>query len=123
MTKRSFITMILSVIGGLFFALGMCMCLLPEWGAFHAGIVVTIIGAIVLMAMVIYRVKTRNAPFKKPSKKTVQIVALTVAGALILGLGMCMLMVWNMLVPGIIVGVVGMLALLMLIPLVKGVKD
>jgi hypothetical protein len=45
-----------------------------------------------------------------------------VAGAIVLGVGMCMSMIWNMMVPGIIVGIVGIVLLLCLIPVIKGLK-
>ena len=35
---------------------------------------------------------------------------------------MCMTMIWNMLVPGILIGIVGIVLLLCLIPLIKGLK-
>lgn len=35
---------------------------------------------------------------------------------------MCMTMVWNILVPGVIVGIVGIVLLLCLIPVIKGLK-
>ena len=47
---------------------------------------------------------------------------LGVAGAILLGVGMCMTMLWEMLVPGILVGIVGIIVLLCLIPLIKGLK-
>ena len=31
MKKKDFITLIMSTVGGILFALGMCMALLPEW--------------------------------------------------------------------------------------------
>ena len=122
MTKRSLITLVLSVVGGLIFALGMCMCLIPEWNAFQSGVIATAIGAVILLAMVIYRAKTRTTPIKKPSKKAVGVTVLAVSGAIILGLGMCMTMIWNMMIPGIIGGVLGITALVMIIPLTKGFK-
>ncbi len=39
MKKKNFISMILGTIGGILFAIGMCMCLLPEWNTFQQGIV------------------------------------------------------------------------------------
>lgn len=121
MTKKSFITMILSTIGGVLFALGMCMCLIAEWSAFKQGVVVAVIGALVLLAMVITRTKMRTKPFTKPSKKTIAIVLLSVIGALVLGVGMCMTMVWQgLMIPGIIVGIIGILLLLCLVPVCKG---
>ena len=56
------------------------------------------------------------------SGKAVGAVLLSIAGALVLGVGMCMTMIWNMLVPGIVMGAAGILLLLCLIPLVKGLK-
>ena len=42
-------------------------------------------------------------------------------GALTLGVGMCMVMVWEgLLIPGVLVGLVGIILLLCLIPLCKG---
>lgn len=37
MKKSSFVAMILGTIGGILFALGMCMALIPEWNAFLPG--------------------------------------------------------------------------------------
>lgn len=123
MTKKNFITLILTVIGGLLFALGMCMALLPEWEAFQQGVVVGCIGLLVLAVMLLVRLKMEGKSIRvKLSAKTVGIVLLGVAGTLGLGVGMCMVMVWDMLVFGILVGIVGILLLLCLIPTVVGLK-
>ena len=45
-----------------------------------------------------------------------------VFAALVLGIGMCMIMVWNLMIPGILVGIVGIVLLLMLIPMFLGLK-
>lgn len=42
--------------------------------------------------------------------------------ALVLGVGMCMILVWNLLLPGILVGILGIVLLLMLIPMCLGLK-
>ncbi len=44
MKKSNFVAMILGTIGGILFALGMCMALIPEWNAFNQGIVMGVIG-------------------------------------------------------------------------------
>ena len=36
MKKSAFVNLMIGTVGGLLFALGMCMCLLPEWNAFTA---------------------------------------------------------------------------------------
>ena len=122
MQKKNFVSMILGTIGGILFALGMCMCLLPEWGAFGPGVVIAAVGVVVLLAMIFVRRKMEGKPVVHWSGKAVGTVLLGVAGALVLGVGMCMTMIWNMLVPGILIGIVGIVLLLCLIPLVKGLK-
>ena len=43
------------------------------------------------------------------------------AGILLFGIGMCMCMLWGMLLPGTLIGIVGiLLLLLLLIPLCRG---
>lgn len=51
MKKKNFIALILGTLGGLLFALGLCMCLLPAWNAFTPGVVVAVIGAVILIIM------------------------------------------------------------------------
>ena len=122
MSKKNFVSLILGTIGGILFALGMCLAMLPEWGAFTQGIIVGCIGAVILLALVLIRRKMEGKPvFVKLSAKTVGTVILGVVGALVLGAGMCMVMIWEMMIPGILVGIVGIVLLLCLIPLVKGI--
>lgn len=54
--------------------------------------------------------------------KTIGTIALGIVGALLLGVGMCFAMVWSQMVSSIIIGIVGIVLLLMLIPLIKGIK-
>ena len=123
MKKENFVTLILGTIGGILFAIGMCMCLLPEWNAFTQGVVISAVGVVVLLVMLIVRRKMEGKPAIKITGKAVGTVALGIAGALVLGVGMCMVMVWeSLMVPGIIVGVIGIVLLLCLIPLCKGLK-
>lgn len=42
--------------------------------------------------------------------------------ALLLGVGMCLTKVWSNMVAGIVVGIVGIVVLLYLIPFIKGLK-
>lgn len=123
MKKENFVTLIMSTIGGLIFALGMCMALLPEWDAFKPGVVCGAIGAVVLLAMVIVRRKMTNAPAIRVNGKTVGIMIYGVISTIVFGVAMCMIMVWEgLMIPGIIVGIVGIALLLGLIPIIKGIK-
>ena len=122
MQKKNFVSLILGTIGGILFAIGMCMCLLPEWGAFTQGVVIAVIGAVVLLILLLVRRKMEGKPAIHLSGKAVGSVLLGVVGALALGIGMCMVMVWNIMIPGILVGIIGIVLLICLIPLVKGFK-
>lgn len=122
MKKKDFVTLIMSVIGGILFALGMCMGLVPEMGSLTSGIVIGVVGLVILLAMVLIRRKMDGKPAIVFNGKAVGITLIGIIGAIVLGVGMCMAMMWNMMVPGIIVGIVGIILLLCLIPVTKGLK-
>lgn len=123
MKKENFVTLVMSTIGGLIFALGMCMALLPEWDAFTPGVVCGVIGAVILLAMVIVRRKMTNAPAIRINGRTVGIIVYSVVSTIVFGVGMCMTMVWDgLMIWGIVIGIVGIALLLGLIPMIKGIK-
>lgn len=124
MEKKNFITLVLGTIGGLCFALGMCMCLLPEWNMFTTGVVLTAIGFVVIVATIIaYRKMSGAAPIKV-NFKVVGKVLYGVLSSLVLGGGMALVLaVEGMMIPGIILGIVGIVMLLFLIPMCIGLKD
>ncbi len=121
MKKTTFVNLIVGTIGGLLFALGMCMCLLPEWNAFKVGVVCTAIGAVSLLAQGAVA-WLRSGRKIKIDWKIAGKVLYGVFAALVLGVGMCMIMVWNLMIPGIVVGILGIVLLLMLIPMFLGLK-
>lgn len=122
MKKSNFVAMILGTIGGILFALGMCMCLIAEWNAFRPGVTMGVVGAVVLLIMVLVWRKMENKSPIKLSGKTIGAVLIGIVGALLFGVGMCLAMVWSNMILGIVIGIVGILALLCLIPYVKGLK-
>ena len=124
MEKKDFVTLLMGVVGGLLFALGMCMCLLPEWGMFNAGVGFGITGAIVLLATwIVYR----KMAGKKPINLNAKLVGKVVYGlfaSLVFGVGMSMTMVFEgMMLLGIIIGIIGIVLLLLLIPMCFGWKE
>lgn len=124
MTKKNFMFLVLTVVGVLLFALGICMCLLPEWNAFMPGVIVTILGALALLALALIRWIAAGRPVAKIDWKRVGKVAYGVVSALVFGVGMCMTMVFEgLMVPGILVGIIGIVLLLGLIPVCKGLKE
>ncbi len=123
MKKSTFVAMILGTIGGILFALGMCMALIPEWNAFRPGVIMGVVGAIVLLIMVLVWRKMENKEPIKLSGKTIGATLIGIVGALLLGVGMCLTMVWSgYMIVGIIVGIIGIVVLLCLIPFIKGLK-
>lgn len=122
MKKSTFVSMILGTIGGILFALGMCMALIPEWNTFRPGTVIGTAGIVVLLIMVfVWRRMERKAPIQL-SGKTLRAALMGIAGALLFGVGMCLCMLWAQIIVGVIVGLVGIVLLLMLIPVCKGLK-
>ena len=123
MKKSNFTALILGVIGGVFFALGMCMALLPEWGMLRQGIISGVIGMVILLAdLMIWRKMEGKEPIKV-SGKTLGSVAVGAVGALLLGVGMCLTMVFGKMILGVVIGMIGIFTLLMLIPLPRGLHD
>ena len=123
MKKSNFASLILGTIGIVFFALGMCMCMLPEWDLFRQGIVCGVIGlAVLLITLLVWRKMEGKAPVRI-SAKTLGSAAVGVLGALLLGIGICMGMVFSRMVLGIVIGLIGIVVLLMLIPLTRGIHD
>ncbi|MBQ9967383.1 MAG: hypothetical protein IJO88_01515 [Oscillospiraceae bacterium] len=122
MKKSSFVAMILGTVSGVLFSLGMCMALLPEWDAFREGI---IFGAVGLLLGLITLYIWRRMEGKKPVRingKMLAFAAFGVLGAMIFGVGLCLCLVWTNYVVGTIVGLVGLVMLLCLIPMVKGIQ-
>lgn len=122
MKKSNFVAMILGTIGGILFALGMCMALILEWNAFRPGVVMGAAGAAVLLIMVLVWRKMEHKDSIRVSGKIIGTVLLGITGALLLGVGMCLTMVWTNMVLGIVIGIVGIVLLMSLIPLTKGLK-
>ena len=122
MKKNQFFALLIGTVGGLLFALGMCMCLLPEWNAFNEGVAATAVGAVTLLILaIVSRVKS-GKPRKPINWKIVGKVTYGTVSALVLGVGMCLCLVNANYVLGTAIGLVGIVMLLGLIPMVKGLK-
>lgn len=122
MKKSNFVALVLGTVSGVLFALGMCMALLPEWNAFKPGIIFGTIGILLgLITVLVWRKMENKAPIKV-SGKTLGVIVLSIVGALLLGVGMCFCLVWENIVLGTVIGLVGISLLLALIPICKGLK-
>lgn len=122
MKKSNFIALVLGTISIVFFGLGMCMAMLPEWNVFKPGVGLGCIGLILaLITIITWRRMEQKEPIHITGKAVLTTIV-AIIGSLGLGVGMCLTMVWSQMVIGIVVGLVGIVVLLMLIPICKGLK-
>lgn len=128
MKKDTLLEIILGTIGGLIFAIGMCMCLIPEWNMFKAGVVVGIIGFIILLCII--PVHRKSHPKKQHGPIDWGIVTtwlVGVVGALIMGFGMSKIMVGEAstsdMIVGLITGVVGLVICVLNYPIYAYIKN
>lgn len=127
MKKDTLIEIILGTIGGLVFAIGMCMCLIPEWDMLKAGAVVAIVGFVILLGIIpVYR---KSHPKKKHGPIDWGIVItwiVGVVGSLIMGFGMSKVMVGEAsqsdMIVGLITGVVGLIICVLNYPIYSYIK-
>ena len=129
MKKETLLEIILGSIGGIVFAFGMCMCLIPEWDLFKVGVVTGIIGFVVLLCIIPIHRKTN--PKKIIKRKTDWGLVLTwtigIIGSLIMGFGMSKVMVGTPekmdIIIGMITGVVGLLVCVLNYPIYSYIKS
>ncbi len=122
MKKSSFVTLLFGTISSVLFALGMCMTLLPEWKAFNKGVVLGAVGLVLGLITFIIWFKMEKKKLPKFNIKTFLKILYVILSCLVLGVGMCLCLVWNNFVYGFIIGLVGIVMLLGLIPMFKGLK-
>ena len=122
MKKSNFAALILGVASGVLFALGMCMALVEEWAMLKQGTVLGGVGLVLgLITLLVWRRMEHKAPIRVSGKMVAKIVY-AVFAALVLGVGMCLCLVKEDYILGVGIGLAGIVMLLGLIPMVKGLK-
>lgn len=122
MKKSSFLALVMGSVSGVLFALGMCMALLPEWDVFTEGVVLGTAGILLGIITALIWCKMENKKLPKMNAKIVFRAVYAIAAILVLGLGMCMCLVWENYVWGTLVGLLGIVMLIALVPMIKGIK-
>lgn len=122
MKKSSFVALILGTVSGVLFALGMCMALLPEWNSFTEGVIFGGVGIVLGIITSIVWCKMENKKMPKLNGKNVFRIIYATVAALVLGVGMCMCLVWEQIIWGTLIGLLGIIMLIALIPMIKGIK-
>lgn len=128
MKKETLLEIILGTIGGLIFAIGMCMCLVTEWDMLVPGAVVAVVGFIVLLCIIpVYRKEHPKKPHGPINWGIVLTFVVGIVGALIMGFGMSKIMVGDTtkmdLIIGMITGVVGLLICVLNYPVYSYLKE
>ncbi len=122
MKKSSFFALVMGTVSGVLFALGMCMALLPEWNAFKEGVILGSIGILLGIVTALIWCKMENNKLPQMSAKNIFRTIYAIISCLVLGVGMCMCLVWQQIVWGTLVGLLGIIMLIALIPMIKGIK-
>jgi hypothetical protein len=122
MKKSNFVALLLGTVSGVLFALGMCMALLPEWNAFWEGVIFGGIGLVMGVITLLVWCKMEHKKMPKMNGKNVLRILYSVLSVLILGTGMCLCLVWQQFVWGTLIGLLGIVMLIALIPMIKGIK-
>ena len=129
MKKETLLEIIFGTIGGLIFAIGMCMCLIPEWDLFKVGVIAGVIGFVILLCII--PIHRKANPRKIVKRKTDWGLVLTwtigIIGSLIMGFGMSKIMVGSPekmdIIMGMITGVVGLLVCVLNYPIYSYIKS
>lgn len=123
MKKSSFVAVVLGTVSVALFGLGMCMVLVQEWNAFQPGVGFGCAGLLLgCITCLVWR-RMEHKPPVTITRKRIAALFTGVAGVLALGVGMCFSMIWAQPIPGVAIGMGGILILLCLIPLTKGIRD
>ena len=122
MKKSSFFALVFGTVSGVLFALGMCMALLPEWNAFTEGVIMGAAGIVLGAITALIWCKMENKKLPKINGKNVFRILYAVVAVLVLGTGMCMCLVWEQIIWGTLIGLLGIIMLIALIPMIKGIK-
>ena len=122
MKKSNFVALIMGTVSGVLFALGMCMALLPEWNAFMEGVIFGAVGLVLGAVTALVWCRMENKKLPKLNGKNIFRIVYGVVAVLVLGVGMCMCLVWQQIIWGTLVGLLGIVLLIGLIPMIKGIK-
>lgn len=128
MKKETLLEIILGTVGGLVFAIGMCMCLVTEWDMLVPGVVVAIIGFMVLLCIIpVYRKEHPRKPRVPINWGIVLTFVIGIIGSLIMGFGMSKIMVGepskNDIIVGMITGVFGLIICVLNYPIYSYIKS
>ena len=100
------------------------MALIEEWIMMNQGIVIGLIGLVILLVMVLIRRKMSVKQMIKLNVKMIGYIIYTLFALIVFGTGLAIVTsIQEYMIFGIVFGVVGIVLLICLIPMLKGLKD
>ena len=123
MKQKQRSSIFLGTFGGVSILAGAALCLLSQ-PALVPGLILAAVGIAAVLAMLLVRRRGGEKKALHSPKKALGSAALGTAGALTLAAGMCMTIVWDMLLlPGIVMSISGILLLVYLLPMYRSVQE
>ena len=122
MKKSRFVALVMGSFGFLLSVLGLCMCLTKSWHSAGAGLVMFLLGLLTLLAMMIVYRRMEGKPPIRLEKKGIQVLALSLTSVVALVAGACLTLLWGQLVTGVLVGIIGMVLLICIVPVCRGIR-
>ncbi len=128
MKKETLLEIVLGSVGGIVFSLGMCMCLIPKWNMFTAGVIMIIVGILILIPIITIYKKTHPKKKHKKINRTLLVTWIVgITGTLVMGFGMSKVLVNEPsstdLIIGMIFGILGLLTCILNYPIYSYLKN
>lgn len=122
MKKSSYVALVMGTVSGVMFSLGVCMALVQEWMMLREGAIMGSAGIVMgMITLLVWRRMEHKAPIRVSGKAVTKVIV-AVLSALVFGIGLCLCMVMEEYILGTVVGLVGIVMLLGVIPMLKGLK-
>lgn len=127
MEKHTLLEIILATIGGLLLAIGLCMCLLPQWNMFTIGVIISLLGFLLLLCIIPVYQKSHIQQTAKPINWSFLFVwIIGIVGALVMGFGMSKIMASDVsrmdMIIGMGFGIIGLVACILNYPIYTYLK-
>lgn len=122
MKKSSYVALVMGTVSGVMFSLGVCMALVQEWAMLREGAIMGSAGIVLgMITLLVWRRMEHKAPIRVSGKAVTKIIV-AVLSALVFGIGLCLCMVMEEYILGTVIGLVGIVMWLGVIPMLKGLK-
>ncbi len=123
MKKKTFIGIIIGIVGLTFLGLGMSMIMVPTMGNMPLGIIMGAAGLLICIISIVKVCSSEGVEMPKVQGKIIKAIVVGIVAFLLLGIGMSLVMIGGYFVLGILIGVVGIIVGISIIPMLNGFTD